>query len=100
MGHHEAGRSIAILSSVFIGFGAAVVISSYSLISARWFPSHERTYATTLPVMANYAGWCLGCVVIPYTIVTVEDMRNVQFYQGFVCTAIYVAHILLHREKP
>jgi len=99
-GNSEEGRIVAITSSVFIGFGAAIIISSYSLISSRWFPTEERTYATTLPVMANYAGWCLGCVVIPYTIETTRDMRAVQLYQGIACSVIYLCHIIFHRERP
>ena len=59
-GDARQGKLLALLSSVFIGFAAAVIICSYSAVATRWFPPHERTLATTIAVQSNYAGWCVG----------------------------------------
>jgi hypothetical protein len=97
---YGTARTVALISSGLIGFGAAVIICSYSLISTRWFPQQERTMATTIPVMSNYAGWCLGCLLIPYTITSPKAMLDMQFYQGIVMTLAFGAFLVCHRERP
>jgi hypothetical protein len=65
-GSTDAGQALAILSSVLVGCGAAVIVCSYSAIPARHFPPHERTMATTVAVQANYSGWLVGALLFPY----------------------------------
>merc|ERR1719161_174808 len=56
---------LAIISSVLIGMSAAQLACSASVLSKLWFPSNERTLATSASVMANYSGWLLGALLIP-----------------------------------
>jgi len=99
-GNIDGGRAVALVSSACIGVGAAVVITSYSCLSQRWFEPHERTLATTIAVMSNYAGWCLGCVLIPYVVTSTDILIDMQLYQAFFMTAAYVLLLVCHRERP
>jgi MFS family permease len=96
----NASIEIAIVSSVFVGFAAAVIVSSYSAVASRWFPPSERTLATSLAVQSNYAGWCLGAVVIPYCINKSEDLLDAMFYQAIYLSFCLALFFLVHRENP
>jgi hypothetical protein len=43
-------------------------VCSYAAIPARWFPLGERTLATSAAVQSNYAGWCVGALLFPYSV--------------------------------
>lgn len=104
---------IAQLSSIVIGFTGAVIISSYAQIAERWFPEKERTLAITIGVQCNYAGWCVGGLVIPNLCamgeesggwfgcsVTKPQLETLLLIQGFLVTASLVLFGLFHRSKP
>ena len=97
---HEGSIAIAVLSSIFIGFSASVIICSYSSISQRWFAKHERTLACSIAVQSNYAGWCLGAVLIPYSVKDVAGLLAFQFWQGVAITLTLLLFLLFHREGP
>ena len=99
-GSHSLGRWLAIGSSALVGFAAAVCIVSYSSISVRWFPKHERTFATTCAVQSNYLGWAFGAVIFPYAIETTHDLLDVLFYQACVFTLFFLLYAALYRDNP
>jgi MFS family permease len=99
-GNYAHARTVALISSIFIGFAAAVIICSYSAISSRWFPESERTLATTFAVQSNYAGWCVGCILFPYVVVSEDALVTVQLYQAIFLTLCFAAFLAFHREYP
>ena len=99
-GNYAHARTVALTSSIFIGFAAAVIICSYSAISSRWFPESERTLATTFAVQSNYAGWCVGCILFPYVVVSEDALVTVQLYQAIFLTLCFAAFLAFHREYP
>ena len=52
----------ALLSTVLLGLAGGVIFTSFTFLPARWFPEHERAFATALAVQSNYAGWAVGCL--------------------------------------
>jgi len=55
--------TLALLSSVSLGFAAAVIICSYTSLAERNFPPKERSMATSIAVQCNYIGWALGSLI-------------------------------------
>ena len=96
-GSPELGRWCAILSSVLLGFAAAVIICSYSSISARWFPPHERTFATSVAVQSNYLGWCIGAVAFPY--MQDRDLSVLLLYQAAMCSVFFLLFVAVYRDN-
>ena len=99
--------SVAILSSILVGFSAAVIISSIMHVSANWFPPKQQAMATSVAVQSNYAGWCLGVVLIPLvvtkqptTALQTGAFRDLLLVQAFVVTASLPAFLLFHRSAP
>lgn len=92
--------TLAIVSSIFVGLSAAVIICSYTAITLRWFPPEQRTFACSLAVQSNYAGWCLGAVVIPYLVRTPEHLKSLQYYQAIILSAVLGVFLLCHRDRP
>jgi len=92
--------TLAIVSSVFIGLSAAVIICSYTAITLRWFPASQRTFACSLAVQSNYLGWCIGAVIIPYLVKSPADLESCQYYQAIGLTVILGLFLVFHRDRP
>lgn len=93
------GRGLALVSSVLVGFAAAVCVVSYSSISVRWFPPSERTFATSCAVQSNYLGWACGAVIFPYAVGTASDLLDVLFYQACVLTVFFLVFAAVYRDR-
>ncbi|KAH8075322.1 major facilitator superfamily-like protein [Aureococcus anophagefferens] len=61
--------ALAMASSVLLGVAASFVISAFTSVSQRWLPAAERPLGVSLTVQANYFGWLLGAVLVPYACV-------------------------------
>lgn len=53
---------LALLSTVVLGLAGGVIFTSFTFLPERWFPVHERGFATALAAQSNYAGWAAGCL--------------------------------------
>jgi len=91
---------LAVLSSVFVGLGAAVVINSFALIGAYYFPPSQRAMAVSLAVQSNYAGWGLGALVMPNVVSTGDDLERAMLIQAFVISSSLVFFCIFFREPP
>ena len=78
---------------------AAIIICSYTHLASRWFPPSERTFATSIAVQCNYAGWCVG-TLIPLTVTTVASLNSFMLWQALFGSSALVLFLLFHREKP
>ena len=58
--------ALAMASSIALGLGASLVISTYTAVSGRWLPPSERPMGVAALVQSNYFGWLLGAVLMPY----------------------------------
>lgn len=92
--------ALTTLSSVLMGGAAAMCICSYSLISERWFPPHRRTFATTIAVQSNYAGWLFGAVITPSAITSVATMNSFMLVQAILVSLALPLFLLFHRARP
>ena len=57
--HSYAG---ALASTILLGCAGGVIFTSFTFLPERWFPDHERGFATALAVQSNYAGWAVGAL--------------------------------------
>jgi MFS family permease len=105
----EENFSLVIVSSVLIGFGGSVIISTYTTCAQRWFPPHERTLATSIAVQSNYFGWAMGSVIVPSIVnepgsgsfdVIKEQFLNLALWQAVGCSLCLVTFFAFHRETP
>jgi hypothetical protein len=46
----EQNFTLVIISSILLGFGGSVIISTYTSCPEKWFPPKERTLATSIAV--------------------------------------------------
>lgn len=92
-----ANRSYAagIASSILIGFSAAVIISSIMQVSTKWFAKKHQALATSVAVQANYAGWALGVVLVPFSIPTSASGATVA-EQHDAATALMFGQVRRH----
>jgi len=114
----QANYGLALLSSILVGMGAAVIITACAYIPGLWFSKQQRAFATSAAVMANYAGWALGTVLIPALVDNtgpagsggsyvygdsrsgIEDLKWFLLVQACIVSACPVAVLLFHRERP
>jgi hypothetical protein len=92
--------TLALLSSVFVGLSAAVVINSFAIMGARYFPPSQRAMAVSLAVQSNYAGWGLGAVVMPNVVSSAHDLERAMLVQAFIISFSAVTFALFFREAP
>ncbi|KAJ9454882.1 hypothetical protein DIPPA_02846 [Diplonema papillatum] len=93
--------AIALLSSVFIGCSAAVIITSVAHVPQQWFvKGTPRQLATSIGVQANYAGWCLGSLLMPYGVDTKEDYKDLLRIQAFFVSLSLLLFFAFHRQRP
>jgi MFS family permease len=59
---HAHSYALALLSTLSLGLAGGVIFTSITFLPERWFPEHERPFATALAVQSNYAGWAVGCL--------------------------------------
>eukprot|EP00756_Hemistasia_phaeocysticola_P002737 Hpha_TRINITY_DN11854_c1_g1::TRINITY_DN11854_c1_g1_i2::g.1888::m.1888/K08220/FLVCR, SLC49A1_2; MFS transporter, FLVCR family, feline leukemia virus subgroup C receptor-related protein len=114
--HHNYG--LAIFSSILIGFAAAVIITACAYVPSIWFSKSQRSFATSAAVMANYAGWALGTVLIPAMVKNtgpdgsgdsfvdgdsdtgIRDLQWFTFVQALIVSSCPIVTLLFHRERP
>jgi hypothetical protein len=83
----------AFASTILLGFGAALVVSSYTVVPETWFAPEERALATSIAVQSNYAGWALGSF-IPIAVQTPAAMAEFTLIQTAVTVLILVLFLL------
>ena len=89
---------LALLSSVVIGVCAAVIVVSFVELVEAWFTPSWRSLATQLAVQANYAGWALSTLVVPYLGSSPGRLRGLLFHQGIVVSLCLPLFLLFHRS--
>lgn len=94
---HESW-ALCMASTVCIGVAFAVCCMSYAVVGMRWFPPQQRTLATTIGVQSNYAGWCLGALLIPTWVRTTGDQEAFLLVQA-VCVSIGMSLFLLFHDE-
>lgn len=57
----QQSYALALTSTVILGLAGGVIFTSFTFLPERWFPPHERAFATALAAQSCYAGWALGC---------------------------------------
>eukprot|EP01065_Artemidia_motanka_P048485 TRINITY_DN781_c0_g2_i1.p1 TRINITY_DN781_c0_g2~~TRINITY_DN781_c0_g2_i1.p1 ORF type:complete len:488 (+),score=127.31 TRINITY_DN781_c0_g2_i1:62-1525(+) len=109
----QKSYGIAVVSSVPIGFAAAVLITACAYVPSLWFPKESRSMATSFAVMANYAGWALSTALIPALVKDsgplgsgsdaaggIRDLEWMLLVQACIVSAGPIAFLLFHRERP
>eukprot|EP01062_Namystynia_karyoxenos_P013644 TRINITY_DN1490_c0_g2_i1.p1 TRINITY_DN1490_c0_g2~~TRINITY_DN1490_c0_g2_i1.p1 ORF type:complete len:678 (+),score=170.29 TRINITY_DN1490_c0_g2_i1:99-2036(+) len=108
----------ALFSSIILGIGNAIVVTSCAYIPALWFPKGQQAFATSATVMANYAGWAFATVVTPHAVTDtgpsmrdgvvipgdarsgIRDLEWMVLVQAFVASTCPIWVLLFHREHP
>ena len=54
----------------------------------------------SIAVQANYAGWCAGAIVVPYTAANIQGLVDMLLVQAIVVSCSLVLFIAFHREPP
>lgn len=96
----QESYSIALLSSIFLGFAGAAVIVSIVPLTKHNFPKEYRTLATTVAVQLNYLGWCLSSVVVPANSNTQEELGAMLWSQVILISLSLLLFPLFHRPRP
>lgn len=103
--------TLAMGSSVLIGISAAQLACSASVLSKLWFPTNERTIATSASVMANYSGWLLGALLMPVYIDGLGDtqppwhvrhgrMKTLSYFQALYSIIQFLGCCSLYWKSP
>ena len=72
----------------------------YGTIPFTWFKPAERSLVVSVAVQSNYAGWCLGSVLIPRMVKRAGDFNGFILVQAVVVTFNVVLFALFYRERP
>ena len=92
--------ALAMLSSVALGLGTGVILCSITNLACTWFPPSERAFAASVAAQANSAGWALGAVIVPSTVSTLGQLKQLLVIQLLVVVASTVLFGALYRAKP
>ena len=90
----------AVISTVFAGASASVVVCSYGVIAERWFRPSQRALATTIAVQSNYAGWALGSLIGLILKGDQERYRQFALLQAFFVSICFPLFLLGYRAAP
>jgi len=96
----QGSYTLALLSSVCLGIGAAVIMFSYAVLGERWFSPSQRSLAVTIAVQSNYLGWAAGSLLLPNLVSSTEDFKRVMFVQACVISFNLLTFVAWHRERP
>jgi len=91
---------LAVTSSVLLGCGNAVALVLYGPIPFTWFEPKDRSLALSVSVQSNYAGWCLGAILVPHLVTSQKDFEPFMFWQAIVVSLNLVFFIAFYRESP
>ena len=82
------------------GAAGAVVLSSYTTVSERYFPPSMRQAAVTVPIQANYAAWALVSVLTPAVATSTASLTQMMFYQAIGISCGIPLFLLAHGHAP
>eukprot|EP00397_Hematodinium_sp_SG-2012_P017159 GEMP01017533.1.p1 GENE.GEMP01017533.1~~GEMP01017533.1.p1 ORF type:complete len:487 (+),score=91.88 GEMP01017533.1:81-1541(+) len=91
---------VALVSSIVLGLAACAMYCSYTVLAERWFPANERTFATSMGVMSNYFGWCLGGKFTPDLAFDESSMVDFLLHQAIFASLVFIPFLIFHREQP
>ena len=91
---------LALLSTVMLGMAGGVIFTSFTFLPARWFPEHERAFATALAAQSNYAGWAAGCLGPLLFGSTLEGFQTFMLWQAIVTSIILPIQLLANSRGP
>ncbi|HHU88081.1 MAG TPA: MFS transporter [Spirochaetales bacterium] len=98
---------LVLVSQIALAIAYALILSSVTLVTSRWFALSERGFATGLVSLAQYLGLILVMVVSPLVVKTHpqklnygEGVRPLLFYLGIVSAAVAIAMFFLFKENP
>ena len=92
--------NIAVASSLMIGCAGGTIVTGVAYLPEKWFPLSTRTLATSIGVQANYSGWGISTLLIPYTATSQEALKTMLFIQALVVSGTLVAFVVLYRSPP
>ena len=92
--------ALAMASSVLLGVAASFVISAFTSVSQRWLPAAERPLGVSLTVQANYFGWLLGAVLVPYACVAKSGLVRLLEVQAAAAGLLFVLAAFGAPEPP
>ena len=86
------------LGHIMIGIAGPPVETTPARISSVWFPPKQRTFATSVMIMAQFTGIALGFIVIPY-LTRHYDIRTMLYvtaemalFSALLATIYFPAH--------
>lgn len=82
------------------GAAQPLVFNTPSLISAVWFPAHERDIATTVGSLTNTIGNALASAIPPLIVNTVSDLESFLGWTALAVCAQLIMAWFLALEKP
>eukprot|EP00756_Hemistasia_phaeocysticola_P033840 Hpha_TRINITY_DN16485_c2_g9::TRINITY_DN16485_c2_g9_i1::g.160463::m.160463/K15381/DIRC2, SLC49A3; MFS transporter, FLVCR family, disrupted in renal carcinoma protein 2 len=99
------------------GVAGPYAMSVGPVLSAQWFPVHERTTATSIAAVANYGGTALTFVLGPALVpegngsgsdvsspaqldATASDLRTYMFGEAVLCLALFIATVVHFPSRP
>ena len=94
----------ALTSTVLLGMAGGCIFTSFTSIPERWFPEHEKGFATALAVQSNYAGWAVG-VLNPSMFGSMRNpteagLDHFLVVQGIAASALLPIHLLANSRGP
>lgn len=105
-----AAYNLGMVSSFVLGLAGAVIISSFTMVAADFFPEHERAFAVSVAVQSNYFFWGLSTLATPYAVTAGAGSGRqevaVQFQQLFLIQAIALSlatlgsFLAFYRQPP
>jgi FLVCR family MFS transporter len=103
--HIEDHKYLCLLSMVFNGLAAPPIALAAPVISARWFPTNERTTATAIMTTMNYFGQAVGFIVGPILVPAHSrdqhaDLKAVYYYEAIFCLIVMVSIFVYFPDRP
>ncbi|CAE8619046.1 unnamed protein product [Polarella glacialis] len=82
------------------GIAASLFFALPAQLSQQRFPAKLWALTTSLMVQANYAGWMLGCILVPLFITGPDRTERFMLWQAVASVAVMAFFALFYRPLP
>jgi len=99
-GYNEQTAWVVMLGQTLAALGQPFILNATPIVAANWFPSGERTIATTICSAASPVGAGLGFLLSPMLLPKDTDMTNMLLGEAAISTGLMILPLLFMKSKP
>eukprot|EP00742_Colponemidia_sp_Colp-10_P009500 GILJ01010361.1.p1 GENE.GILJ01010361.1~~GILJ01010361.1.p1 ORF type:complete len:434 (+),score=19.73 GILJ01010361.1:35-1336(+) len=90
----------ALVGQTVVSMAQPLMLNAPPAVADSWFTPHERSFATAIATLSNYAGWAIGFIVPPLVVSTSDSFSTLILGESVFASLVCVCVLTTYRAAP